>query len=88
MSLGNEELNNLLSQYGKEKTAKIIVTLDLYKKSTGKEYESDYNAILNWVANKVERDEKINNNKGNLKYKNCSQRKYNDLENFYDIGGN
>lgn len=53
-----EELNNLVEQYGNEKTAKIIVALDLYKKSTGKVYASDYNAILNWVINKVERDEK------------------------------
>ena len=90
VSLGNEELNNLLSQYGKEKTAKIIVTLDLYKKSTGKEYASDYNAILNWVVNKVEREEKkqLIENKRKHTYQNYSQREYDDLENFYDIGGN
>lgn len=58
VSLKLEELNNLVEQYGNEKTAKIIVALDLYKKSSGKVYASDYNAILNWVVAKVERDEK------------------------------
>lgn len=60
VSLKLEELNNLVEQYGNEKTAKIIVALDLYKKSSGKVYASDYNAILNWVVAKVERDEKEN----------------------------
>ena len=48
----------MVEQYGNEKTAKIIVALDLYKKSSGKVYAGDYNAILNWVVAKVERDEK------------------------------
>lgn len=91
VSLKLEELNNLLEQYGNEKTSKIIVALDLYKKSSGKVYASDYNAILNWVINKVEREEKIqlenNSKKGNSRYKSYTQREYDDLENFYDIGG-
>lgn len=91
VSLKMEELNNLVEQYGNEKTAKIIVALDLYKKSSGKVYASDYNAILNWVINKVERDEKREVegiSKGNSnRYKNYSQREYDDLESFYDIGG-
>lgn len=91
VSLKLEELNNLVEQYGNEKTAKIIVALDLYKKSSGKVYASDYNAILNWVVAKVERDEKRElegvSKKSSNRYKSYTQREYNDLENFYDIGG-
>lgn len=91
VSLKMEELNSLIGQYGNEKTARIIVTLDLYKKSSGKVYVSDYNAILNWVINKVERDEKRelegSSKNGSNRYKNYTQREYSDLENFYDIGG-
>ena len=81
----------MVEQYGNEKTDKIIVALDLYKKSSGKVYASDYNVILNWVVAKVERDEKrefkkISKKSGN-RYKSYTQREYNDLENFYDIGG-
>lgn len=92
VSLKLEELNNLVEQYGNEKTAKIIVALDLYKKSSGKVYASDYNAILNWVVAKVERDERRElegiSKKSSNRYKSYIQREYNDLENFYDIGGN
>lgn len=91
VSLKMEELNNLVEQYGNEKTAKIIVALDLYKKSSGKVYASDYNAILNWVINKVERDEKRelegSSKRNNNRYKSYTQREYDDLESFYDIGG-
>lgn len=61
--LYNEELKELVEKYGKEKTVKIIVTLDLYKKANGKEYASDYDAIHSWVITKVEREEKFNNKK-------------------------
>ena len=88
VALKIEELNNLVEQYDIEKTAKIIVVLDLYKKSTGKVYANDYNAILNWVINKVERDEKkeleVNSGKNNYRFRNCTQREYDDLESFYD----
>ncbi len=88
VSLKMKELNNLVEQYDIEKTAKIIVALDLYKKSSGKMYVSDYNAMLNWVINKVSRDEKKemegNFKRSNIRYKNYEQREYDDIESFYD----
>lgn len=88
VSLKMEELNNLIEQYSNEKTAKIIVALDLYKKSSAKEYASDYNAMLNWVINKVEREEKkeleSNSKRSNNRYRNYEQREYDDIESFYD----
>jgi len=83
VSLEIEELKNLRSLYNDEKVAKIIVTLDLYKKANGKEYASDYNAILNWVIAKVEREERVEFQKIS-KYKRYTQREYDDYEEFYE----
>ncbi len=89
VSLYFVELNHLLSEYGEEKTAKAIVALELYKNSTGKKYASDYNAILNWVINKVERDEKNQSSQvqksNGIRFKGYSKEQYDDLENYYDI---
>lgn len=88
VSLYKEELINLVETYTIEKTAKFIVELNMYKLSSGKEYVSDYNAILRWVVNKVKRDEKresySNKNKSKLDYKYCEQRDYDNLESYYD----
>ena len=69
-----------------EKTVKCIVELNLYKSSNGKQYTSDYDAILRWVINKVEKEEKQEScyNKNSIKYKDYSQREYDDLESYYD----
>ena len=89
VSLYGGEIEKLVNEYGMDKTVKCIVDLNLYKVSKGKEYSSDYDAILRWVINKVERDEKklLIENERKHTYKNYSQRQYDDLENFYDIGG-
>lgn len=87
VSLYQEELDELLNRYGEDRTVKCIVALDLYKKANGKEYVSDYNAIINWVAIRVEKDEineKYNKKKNSIKYKSYSQREYDDLEEYYD----
>lgn len=86
VSLYGKEINKLVEEYGMDKTVKCIVELNLYKSSNYKEYSSDYDAILWWVVKKVERDEKRDNhnNSSNLRFKNCSQREYDDLESFYD----
>lgn len=86
VSLYQEEICKLVEDYSIEKATNFVVELNLYKLSSGKEYTSDYDAILRWVVNKVERDEKRENynNRSNLRYKNFSQRDYNDLESFYD----
>ncbi len=51
--LTKDEHIKLLSKHGKFWTAKIIETLDNYKGSSGKNYKSDYKAILSWVEEKV-----------------------------------
>lgn len=42
-------------KYGEEKTDKLISTLDLYKAETGKQYSSDYHALVSWVPRRLER---------------------------------
>ena len=88
VSLYKEEVLKLVEDYTIEKATKFIVELNIYKLSSGKEYSSDYDAILRWVVNKVERDEKKEQQmlKGtsNIKFKSNNQREYNDLESFYD----
>jgi hypothetical protein len=44
----------LVNRYGTEKTGRLITELNLYKLATGKEYESDYAAIMSWVVKRVE----------------------------------
>lgn len=87
VSLYDIELENLVKEYGIDKTSKFIVELNSYKLENGKEYSSDYDTINRWVINKIERDEKKDKykNKQNLSYKNYQQRDYEDFEQFYDI---
>lgn len=56
--LMEKEYNNLISEYGKDKTTKCISELDLYKKSKGIEYASDYDTIKRWVITRVDELEK------------------------------
>lgn len=51
------EHKKLIEQYGEEKTARMIEALDNYKGSKGKQYKSDYRAILSWVVEKVEKEQ-------------------------------
>ena len=51
------EHKKLIEQYGEEKTARMIEALDNYKGSKGKQYKSDYRAILSWVVDKVEKEQ-------------------------------
>lgn len=58
-----EEHQKLIDKYGEDKTARQIEVLNNYKGSNGKTYASDYLAILNWVADRV--DEEWNRRGGN-----------------------
>ncbi|RQW10396.1 hypothetical protein [Paenibacillus rhizophilus] len=58
VSMTQEEHDKLTESHGEDKVKRIIETLDNYKGSNGKKYASDYRAILNWVVNRVEEDEK------------------------------
>lgn len=57
VSMTEQEHQKLVDQYGREKTERFITVLDNYAGSTGKEYKSDYRAILNWVVKRVEEEE-------------------------------
>ena len=50
VKMKEEEHNNLINEYGEEFTEACIVRLNNYKGANGKEYKSDYLAILNWVV--------------------------------------
>lgn len=63
--LSEDEYNSLVQKYGQVKTDKCITELDLYKKSKGVEYASDYDTIQRWViyrVNELEAAENGNNN--------------------------
>ena len=47
--LYKKEYDDLINKYGKEKIHSLITKLDLYKKSTGKQYKDDYATILLWI---------------------------------------
>ena len=59
------EYQSLVMEYGDVKADKCIVELNLYKKSKGVEYASDYDTIKRWVIDRVSeqeaRQEKSNN---------------------------
>jgi hypothetical protein len=47
------EHQTLIIKYGKDKTEKAITILGNYKLAHGKEYKSDYGAILSWAMEKA-----------------------------------
>jgi len=54
VSMTHKEYEKLVNQYGERDTKKMILKLDNYKGAHGKTYDSDYRAILNWVAGEVQ----------------------------------
>jgi len=56
VSMTEAEHKKLIERFGQEKTARMIEVLDNYKGANGRQYKSDYRAILNWVAEKVEQE--------------------------------
>ena len=80
--MSEDEYNNLIQKYGQTKTDKCITELDLYKKSKGVEYASDYDTIQRWVIDRVNEIEvKNNTTKKNYIHKrkvNFEQREYSD----------
>lgn len=57
VTMTEKEFNKLIEKYGEEPTKKMIEVLDNYKGSKGATYRSDYRAILNWVVEKVQKEE-------------------------------
>ena len=67
VSMTNAEYEKLVSTHGKAFADQCITVLDNYKGANGKEYRSDYRAILNWVVDRVKKDNENQkpNNTGN-----------------------
>jgi len=53
VSMTQSEYEKLVNEHGEGLTKKMITVLDNYKGANGKKYKSDYRAILNWVKDKV-----------------------------------
>jgi hypothetical protein len=81
----NAEYEKLVSTYSKEFADQCINILDNYKGSKGKEYKSDYRAILSWVVdeNKKRTENKQLKQLKEKSYNNYDQREYNDLNSLY-----
>jgi hypothetical protein len=58
VSLTNAEYKALVAKLGEEGTKRCIEILDNYKGATGKKYKSDYRAILNWVVERYEEEQR------------------------------
>lgn len=54
-----KEHDKLVSLHGQNYTERYIIKLDNYKGASGKEYRSDYRAILLWVVEAVGTGKKI-----------------------------
>ena len=65
------EYQKLVTDYGEEGTKRLIELLDNYKAATGRTYKSDYRAILNWVVDKYESEQRKKGS-GNLSPKNVN----------------
>lgn len=50
---------NLIKRYGKDRVDKTINRLDLYKKSSGKNYSDDYSTLLLWIDEDIEKEKKF-----------------------------
>ena len=85
VTMTNAEHKKLIDTYGTDFANQCIEILDNYKGSKGKEYKSDYRAILSWVVdeNKKRQAEKSKHNSDKKAYSNYSQRNYKSLNNLY-----
>lgn len=71
VTLREDEHQKLVSEYGKEKTDKMIDILDNAKGAKGYKYKSDYRAILSWVVDKVEKGESTQDQGTRMACKKC-----------------
>lgn len=77
VTMTNAEHEKLVSTYGTDFVDQCIEILDNYKGSKGKEYKSDYRAILSWVVDEVQKRQK------EQKSTNYAQRNYENLNSLY-----
>lgn len=87
VTMTNAEYEKLVSTYGKEFADQCINILDNYKGSKGKEYKSDYRAILSWVVdeNKKRAESKQQKQLKTKSYNNYEQREDIDFNKLYTI---
>lgn len=85
VTMTNAEYEKLVSTYGKEFADQCINILDNYKGSKGKEYKSDYRAILSWVVdeNKKRTESKQQKQLKAKRYNNYEQREDIDFNKLY-----
>jgi hypothetical protein len=55
--LTQKQYNELIQKFGKEKIDNLVTRLDLYKKSTGKDYKDDYATILLWINSSMKKSD-------------------------------
>ena len=58
VSLTNAEYEALVAKLGEDGAKRCIEILDNYKGAKGKKYKSDYRAILNWVVERYEEEQR------------------------------
>lgn len=56
VTMTNDEHDKLIATYGETATKRMIEILDNYKGQSGKKYNSDYRAMLNWVVKRYQED--------------------------------
>lgn len=56
VTLTRDEYAKLCEDYSEDGANKMVLILNNYKGSKGKQYKSDYMAILNWVVNRYNED--------------------------------
>lgn len=77
VTMTEQEYKDLTKEYGEQTTKQLIEQLNLYKQAKGKEYESDYAAILYWVTERLRKIKKKNESYKMLKNKTNSDKKAN-----------
>lgn len=57
VSMTDEEYASLVTKLGEQGAKRCVEILDNYKGASGKKYDSDYRAILNWVVKRYEEEQ-------------------------------
>lgn len=57
VTLTKQEYDRLVERFGEAPAKRMIEILDNYKGATGKKYDCDYRAILNWVVRRYEEEQ-------------------------------
>ena len=84
VSLTNDEYSSLVAKLGSEARVKrCIEILDNYKGANGKRYKSDYRAILNWVVDRLLKEEGDGDHKGDIEEEKVKSEKKEMIKSLY-----